>query len=195
MSTRVAVYARVSTKDQDLTSQVLALTAFAIARGWGPIVVYEDKGYTAKHTKRPAMQRMLQDVKHRKIDVVLCYKLDRMFRSVSDLVVTLKDWQECGVDFVSMQDNIDLTTSAGKLMMHIIGAFAEFEANIISERTKDALAYAKSKGVTLGPRRTVSERSKLHALTLRQEGLSLRAICLKSGLTMGSVQRALQGAK
>ncbi|MBS3071068.1 recombinase family protein [Candidatus Pacearchaeota archaeon] len=137
-----AIYIRVSTEDQakqgiSLSAQEEALKNYASALGYEVLKIYKDEGKSAKDIKgRQAMKEMLEDAKVRKFQAIFTYKLDRFSRSLKDLIETialLKDW---GIDFVSLQDKIETTSASGKLMFHIISAFAEFERNVTGERTK-----------------------------------------------------------
>ena len=137
-----AIYIRVSTEDQakqgiSLKAQEEALKNYASALGYEIFRIYRDEGKSAKDIKgRKEMSQMLEDAKSKKFQAIFIYKLDRFSRSLKDLIETielLKDW---GVDFVSLQDKIETTSASGKLMFHIISAFAEFERNVTGERTK-----------------------------------------------------------
>src|SRR5258708_1137164 len=125
---RVAVYLRVSTQDQSTALQQQEIESYLIARGWTQTSYYEDK-LTGTHGNRPQLKNLMSDVRQRQVDLVICWKLDRLFRSLKDLISTLQEFSELGVEFISLKDNIDLTTSAGRLMLHILGAFGEFEAS------------------------------------------------------------------
>ncbi len=191
-SKRVGIYVRVSTQDQSCELQKRDLDAFAAARGWDVAGVYEDKGLTGTNGNRPMLKALLKDARERKLDVVLCWKLDRLFRSLKDLVATLSELEELGVSFVSQRDNLDLTTSSGRLMMHMLGAFAEFEANLIQERVRAGLANARAKGKILG-RPKVRDDSEIRAH--RARGLSIREIAKALGIGKTTVLRALVGVK
>lgn len=136
------VYIRVSTEDQvkhgiSLAAQQEALENYANALGYKLLEVYKDEGKSAKDIKgRPAMTKMLADAKARKFQAIFIYKLDRFSRSLRDLIETIEKLKDWGIDFVSLQDKIETTSASGKLMFHIISAFAEFERNVTGERTK-----------------------------------------------------------
>jgi site-specific DNA recombinase len=137
-----AIYIRVSTEDQakhgtSLQAQEAALTNYSKALGYEISKVYKDEGKSGKDlTHRPEMQQMLKDAEEKKFSAIFIYKLDRFSRSLMDLVTTIEQLKDWGIDFVSMQDKIETTSASGKLMFHIISAFAEFERNVTSERTK-----------------------------------------------------------
>jgi len=188
---RVGIYLRVSTQDQNTEIQKGELQRFAEARGWASVRVYEDKA-TGTNANRPALKEMLRDARKRVIDVIVVWKLDRFARSLKDLVTMLQELSELGVEFVALKDNIDLTTSSGRLMMHMIGAFAEFEASLIRERVRAGIANARAKGKRLG-RPSFRDDDRIRAL--RGRGLSIRQVAAKAGVSKASVQRALKVGK
>jgi len=137
-----AIYIRVSTEDQakqgiSLQAQEEALKNYASALGYELFNIYKDEGKSAKDIKgRKEMSNMLEDAKNKKFQAIFVYKLDRFSRSLKDLIETIERLKEWNVDFVSLQDKIETTSASGKLMFHIISAFAEFERNVTGERTK-----------------------------------------------------------
>jgi len=137
-----AIYVRVSTKDQakhgiSLDAQQEALENYAKALGYEILEIYKDEGKSAKDIKgRQAMVKMLADAQAHKFQAIFIYKLDRFSRSLRDLIEAIEKLKEWGIDFVSLQDKIETTSASGKLMFHIISAFAEFERNVTGERTK-----------------------------------------------------------
>jgi DNA invertase Pin-like site-specific DNA recombinase len=180
---RIAVYVRVSTSDQSTELQIRELSQFIHARGWDSFKVYEDKA-TGTNGNRPHLKQLLLDARQRKLDIVIIWKLDRLFRSLKDLITTLQEFTELGVDFISLKDNIDLTTSSGRLMMHMLGAFAEFEASLIKERVRAGLRNAKAKGKRLGrPQR----RNDSQIIELRAQGKTVRQIAQSLNLSKSTV--------
>jgi DNA invertase Pin-like site-specific DNA recombinase len=111
--------------------------------------------------------------------------MDRLFRSLKDLIVTLQEFSELGIEFISLKDNVDLSTSSGKLLMHLLGAFAEFERNLIVERVRAGLVNAKAKGKRLG--RPI-KRNEEEIRTLRTNGLSIRSIAKELKISKSTVQ-------
>ena len=135
-----AIYIRVSTQDQaqhgfSLDAQEESLINYAKALGYEILKVYKDEGKSAKNLNRPEMQNLLKDAEAKKFQAIFIYKLDRFSRSLKDLILTIDRLKEWGVDFISLQDKIETASASGKLMFQIIGAFAEFERNIIGDRT------------------------------------------------------------
>lgn len=119
--------------------------------GWTPLSErYDDNGFTGSNTNRPSLQKLLNDIKEGKVNMVIVYKLDRLSRSLVDFVQLLKFFDEHGVAFASITQPIDTSTSTGKLMLHILSSFAEFERELISERTKDKMGAARKRGQWLG---------------------------------------------
>jgi DNA invertase Pin-like site-specific DNA recombinase len=133
----------------------------------------------------------MADASRRKFDAVLVWKLDRFGRSLRHLVNALAELEALGLTFVSLRDNLDLSTPSGRLMFQIIGAMAEFERALIQERVRAGLRNAKSKGVRLGRPRVFVSESRIDAL--RGAGASWRAISKELGIALGTVHRTAQG--
>lgn len=184
---RVVIYVRVSTQDQSLDLQRNELTAFAKARGWDVQRVYEDKA-TGTTDSRPRLQALMKAARARDFDVLLIWKLDRLFRSLKGLVTALQDLQALGIAFVSLKDQIDLSTPSGRLMTHILAAFAEFEASLIRERVLAGLREAKRKGIALGRPASID---KGRVLELKQRGLSFQQIADSIGCSKAGAYKAL----
>lgn len=144
---RFAIYTRVSTDEQTTENQVIRLKAYAESNNWD-YDIYEEVMSSRK--TRPIKQKVLTALRHREYDGILIYKIDRWARSSIELMTEFKELYDKKIIIVSVSDNIDLTTSTGQLQFQILGAFAEFERNIIRERTLEGLARAKAQGKTLG---------------------------------------------
>lgn len=187
---KTAIYARVSTDKQDVAMQLRELREYIKKRKWSVFKEFIDRGYTGSNIKRPAFQAMLSAAHKRQFDVLLVWKLDRMSRSMKDLVSTLDKLGELGIDFVSYQNEMDTTTSTGKLIFHVLGAVAEFERDIISERVKAGLEHARAKGKILG-RPAVKPFIIKKAKELRREGLSFRAIEKRLGIDHSTIIKKL----
>lgn len=185
---KAALYARVSTGDQDCENQLLALRAFAAARSWAP-TEFVDSGVSGAKEKRPALDAMLAVVRSRKVDVVACVKLDRLARSVHHLVAMVREFEALGVDLVVLDQAIDTTTPSGRLLFHVLASISEFERDLIRDRVLAGLRRAKAQGVRVGRPRTPVDTAR--ALTLRGEGRSLRAIASCLGVSAMAVSRAL----
>ncbi len=186
-STKVAVYVRVSTSDQNTEIQKNEITTYLKVRGLNQFEIFEDKK-TGTNTDRPKFKEMIRSTRDGKFEIVIVWKLDRFARSLKDLINHLNEFSELGVQFISLKDQIDMTTSAGKLMLHIIGAFGQFEADLIKERVRSGIANARSKGTKFGRPRT-TDASKV--IALRNQGLSMGAIAKQLGISKTSVHKTL----
>ncbi len=155
-----AIYVRVSTQEQaqqgfSLNAQQESLENYAKALGYEIFKIYRDEGKSAKDLKhRPEMMQMLEDAEKKKFSAIFIYKLDRFSRSLKDLILTIDKLKDWNVDFVSLQDKIETASASGKLMFHIISAFAEFERNIIGDRTIFGMERKAKEGgfITKAPR-------------------------------------------
>jgi DNA invertase Pin-like site-specific DNA recombinase len=190
---RVAIYARVSTLNgQHPEMQLAELREHASRRGWEVTCEYVDEGVSGSKESRPALNRLMTDAHRRRFDAVLVWKIDRFGRSLKHLVNALADLDAYGVAFISLRDNLDLTTPTGRLMFQVVGAMAEFEKALIQERVKCGLKNARANGQQLGrPRRVVSNDQLLR---LKAQGASLREIATKLGIGYGTVRMRLAKA-
>ena len=188
---RIALYARVSTTagQQDPEMQLRELREYAEHRDLIITGEYTDRMSGSKDT-RPALTLLMADATKRKFDAVLVWKLDRFGRSLRHLVNALAELEALGVSFISLRDNLDLTTPSGRLMFQIIGAMAEFERALIQERVKAGLRNAKAKGRRLGRPAAVVDSNAV--LALRDSGASWRAIAEKLGIGVGTAHRIAQ---
>ena len=158
-------YARVSTVNggQDPEMQLRELREYVVNRGWTAVGEFVDRISGSKDS-RPALTRFMADVHQRKCDVVLVWKLDRWGRSLRHLVNSMAELEARGVAFISLRDNLDLTTPAGRLMFQVIGAMAEFERSLIQERVKAGLRNAKAKGTRLGRPQVIVDSARIGLL-------------------------------
>ena len=187
---RIGIYARVSTLiGQSPEMQLTELREYASRRGWEIFSEYVDSGVSGSKESRPELNRLMSDAHQRKIDAVLVWKIDRFGRSLKHLVNSLADLSAYGVAFISLRDNLDLSTPSGRLMFQIIGAMAEFERSLIQERVRAGLRNAKLKGKVLGrPRRIVNSDEMAR---LREQGVSFREIAEAVGASAGTVRTRL----
>jgi DNA invertase Pin-like site-specific DNA recombinase len=181
---RAAIYARVSTLDQEPENQLAELRQYVEARGWNA-VEYVDHGVSGAKDSRPALDAMLRDAKRRRVDVVLVWRLDRLGRNLKHLISLLDDLQALKVAFVSLNEGIDATTPAGRLQLHILGALAEFERGRIQERVRAGLARAKAQGRRLGRPRATAAPDGLPA------GLTVRAAAAAWGVSKSTAARRI----
>jgi DNA invertase Pin-like site-specific DNA recombinase len=190
--TRVALYARVSTlNNQDPEMQLSELREYAAHRGWQIVEEFTDQGVSGCKESRPALNRLMADACRRRFDAILVWKIDRFGRSLKHLVNALAELAALGVAFISLRDNLDLSTPSGRLMFQIIGAMAEFERALIQERVRAGLRNARSKGKKLGRPRVTVDASKI--ASLRAQGRSWGEIVEEMGIGNGTAQRALAG--
>lgn len=171
----VAIYARVSTDKQKVDMQLNELRQFTARSGWTIYQEFIDQSFTGANTNRPAFSAMMDAARKRKFNILLVWKLDRLSRSLKDLINTLDELGSWGIDFVSYDNNLDTSTPTGKLVFQIVGAVAEFEKDIIKERVIAGLANARRKGKRLG-RPPLPEKLYQKAQALRSQGLSFRKI-------------------
>jgi DNA invertase Pin-like site-specific DNA recombinase len=191
---RVAIYLRVSTSKQDTDNQLRELTAVADRSGWKIWKVYEDAGISGAkgRDKRPGLEAMMKAVNAREFDMVAAWSVDRLGRSLTDLLGILQDLQERGVDLFLHQQGLDTSTTAGKAMFQMLGVFAEFERGIIRERVNAGLARARAKGTKLG-RRPVESSVEVQIRELRAKGDGILKIGKKLGIGTSVVQRVVRG--
>ena len=169
------IYARVSTDKQKVDLQINELRQFARRSGWEIQEEYIDQNFTGSNINRPAFSAMMEAARKRKFNILLVWKLDRLSRSLKDLINTLDELGICGVDFVSYDNNLDTSTPTGKLVFQIVGAVAEFEKDIIRERVVAGLSAARIKGKRLG-RPPIPQGVLDKAIKMRSEGISFKKI-------------------
>ena len=191
---KVGLYARISTLDkgQDIDLQLLDLRSYAGARGWEIFKEYLDLGESGAKEHRASFNELMDDARKRKIDLVLVWRLDRFGRSLKHLVVSLDELRTLGVGFISFKESIDLTTSTGRLMLHLLASFAEFERELIRERVKAGVAHARSKGKRLGRRPKINEGLLRTMKDMRDRRMSIRDISKELGLSRSLVHKSLQ---
>ena len=152
----VVLYARVSklNSHQDPEVQLSALRQYCSARGWTVVQEFVDHGVSGAKAKRPDLDKMMNAAKKGTLDfdAVLVWKIDRFGRSVQHLCNAVKELDEAGVAFISMTDNLDMSSPAGRFMFHMLSAVAEFERALMQERIKSGLRHAKEKGHLPGPK-------------------------------------------
>jgi putative DNA-invertase from lambdoid prophage Rac len=174
---RVAIYARVSTSDQTCELQLRELREYCQRRGWSIHDEFIDTGISGTKSSRPELNRLLGDVRQRRIEVIVCWKLDRWARSLAHLVQSIQELDSLNVRFIAVTQNIDTDASnpMAKLLLHLMGAFAEFERSLIVERTIAGVRAAKAKGKVPGRPKRVFRRDEV--VRLRDvERMSWRAI-------------------
>lgn len=190
---RVALYARVSTHDQQtLPLQIRAMREYAAKRNW--IIIAQIKEVGSGASQREQRETLLAAARRREIDVVLVWRLDRWGRSVADLVSTLQELQHLGVGFVSLTEALDLTTPAGRAMAGLLAVFAEFEREILRERVRAGLDHARQQGTRLGRPPSVVHQADA-ARKLHRQGISKSEIARQLAFSPTSVRRLLAKKK
>jgi DNA invertase Pin-like site-specific DNA recombinase len=190
---RVALYIRVSTSKQDTENQRRELQAVADRSGWKIVKVYEDAGISGAkgRDQRPGLDAMMKAVNAKEFDMIATWSVDRLGRSLTDLLGILQGLHEKGVGLFLHQQGLDTSTTAGKAMFQMLGVFAEFERGIIRERVNSGLARAKANGTKLG-RRRVKPSVEARILELRANGDGILKIGRKLGIGTSVVQRVFK---
>ncbi len=191
---KVAIYARVSTNEQTTENQVRELTGWADRAGHEIVAIYDDNGISGAKGReyRKEFDKLLKAAVRREFDLVSAWSVDRLGRSLQDLVGFLTDLHGAGVDLYLHQQALDTTTPSGKAMFQMMGVFAEFERSMISERVKAGLARTKAKGTKLG-RPMASAKTEAQILKLRSKGMGMLKIGKELGVGTSTVQRVISG--
>jgi DNA invertase Pin-like site-specific DNA recombinase len=190
---RIALYLRVSTSKQETSNQRRELQAVAKRSGWQIVKVYEDNGISGAKGRheRPGLDALLKAVNAKEFDLVATWSVDRLGRSLTDLLDILQQLKEKKIDLFLHQQGLDTSTTAGKAMFQMLGVFAEFERGIIRERVNAGLARARANGVKLG-RRRVKPSVEARILELRANGDGILKIGRKLGIGTSVVQRVFK---
>jgi DNA invertase Pin-like site-specific DNA recombinase len=182
---RVAIYARVSTLDQDPQMQIRELRSYAKLRTF--TIAHEFIDHVSGATsERPELTKLWHTARARKIDTVLVWKFDRFARSTKQLIDALEEFRHLGVDFISITEQIDTSSPVGKAMFTVISAIAEFERSLISERVRSGIAKARAQGKQHGRPKTKAETIK-QIKRLRRQGKSLNTIAKQLGVSHQTV--------
>lgn len=188
---KVALYSRVSKGDdsQDPENQLIRLRAYAHERGWEIFQEYKDKASGAD-ARRPALDQMLRDGKGRRFALILVTKVDRIARSVPNLYAMLTDLESRGIKFECSDQDISTNSPTGKLLLAILAGVAEFERELIIDRTKAGLARARAQGKRLG--RPPDRKRMDQILALRDQGFSITEVAVEVSMSSGAVKQALR---
>jgi DNA invertase Pin-like site-specific DNA recombinase len=186
------LYARVSTGDQNEGMQLASMSEFARRRGWD-VETFADVGWSGAKERRPVLDAMMAKVRKRECDVVLVWRFDRFARSVTHLVNALQEFKALGVQFVSVQENIDTTLPHGELLFHIFAAIAQFERALISERVRHGMRHAKSQGKHMGRKPLGLDAAQITAL--RAQGLPWREVAHRVKADESTVRKFMSGKR
>jgi DNA invertase Pin-like site-specific DNA recombinase len=190
--TSVAIYARVSTKEQTTETQVTQLTAYCEARGWTDVAVFRDDGISGVRDNRPELDKLRQRMMTGEFSAIVVSKMDRLGRSLG---MILRFWDEAdaaGVRVIVIDQGIDTSTPAGRLQRNMLAALAEFERELILERTRAGIARARALGQKFGAPRRISESVAREVRARRERGESLRMISQRMNLKLGGVRSVLR---
>ncbi|MGI0055128.1 MAG: recombinase family protein [Thermoplasmata archaeon] len=190
--TRVAIYARVSTKEQSTETQVGQLTAYCQARGWTDVAVFRDDGISGVRDNRPELDRLRQRMMASEFGAVVVSKMDRLGRSLGMILRFWDDADAAGVRVIVIDQGIDTSTPAGRLQRNMLAALAEFERELILERTQAGVARARALGKKFGAPRRIPESVAREVRERRSRGESLRMISQRMNLKLGGVRSVLR---
>lgn len=193
---KVAIYCRVSTEDQSIEHQKQTLLEYAEARNFEVIADYADIGVSGAKETRPDLDRLMEDARKRKFEMVLVWKFDRFARSSKLLALALDEFRSLGIEFVSFTENIDTSSPLGQAMFSIISAMAQLERDLTAERIKSGMDHAKRRGKKLGrPSTEISFSEVAQMKDDRKSGLSIRQIAGKYDRNRSTVHRLLRQAQ
>lgn len=197
MSKKVVIYGRVSTNKQTVDHQLNQLREISQRNDWEVVDEYLDEGISGSlgRDKRPSFDRLLKDVNRKKFDGILVWSIDRLGRSLQDLVSFLNDVQSKNIDLYIHQQGLDTSTPTGKMMFQMCGVFAEFERNIIRERVKSGMENAKINGTKsgrpIGRPSMVNSSTKTTVVELLDRGMSKTKVCKTLSIGVGTLYKLL----
>jgi len=189
---RVAIYTRVSTREQSTETQVVQLTAYCQSRGWTDVAVFRDDGISGIRDNRPELDKLRERMLHGEFSSIVVSKMDRLGGSLG---MILRFWDEAdaaGVRVIVIDQGIDTSTPAGRLQRNMLAALAEFERELILERTRAGIARARALGKKFGAPRTIPESVAKEIRARREQGESLRMISQRMNLKLGGVRSVLK---
>jgi DNA invertase Pin-like site-specific DNA recombinase len=187
---KAAIYLRVSTSGQTVENQRRELEAAAKARGWAVVAVFSDEGVSGSKGRadRPQLDLMLKDAVRGRFNVTLVWAVDRLGRSLPDLIATMQELKGAGVDLFIQKQSLDTTTPSGRAMFQMLGVFSEFERSMIQERVKSGLERAKASGKTLG-RKPIPKATEAEIRRHLATGMGMLKVAALVGVGSGTVQR------
>ena len=196
MNKKVALYLRVSTLDQTIDNQLLELRDHCKKMDWEIVKEYADEGLsgTLSREKRPQLNAMIKDAYRKRFDLVVCWDISRLGRSMKELVLLLADMKEKGIGICSVRQGFDTSTSMGEIMFQFVGILSSWERDMIAERTIAGLQRAKAQGKTLGRRKITNDSMTAKVVELRNAKKSIRAIAAEVGVSKGTVSNILKAA-
>ena len=193
MNMRVVKYQRVSTTHQEVENQTSSIDKQIELLGWNVVGEYKETiSGTKSRDTRPQLRQLIQDSRKRKFDRVIVYSLDRLGRSVVDVINTINELEEVGVHIFVVKNSIDTSTSQGKLFTYFCSIFGEMERDMIVSRQKESIKRIREKGGKWGRGNLLSQDTREQIVQLKQEGMTYRNICKELGVSLGSVQHTLK---
>ena len=187
MNKRVAIYARVSTDKQTCENQLNELRSIAERMQYIIVDEFIDEGISGATSSRPSLDALMKSATQRRFDMVMCWSIDRLGRSLQNLIEILNELQSLKVDLFFMQQGMDTSTSAGRMMFSIFGALAEFERNLIRERVIAGQQRAISQGVKMGRPSKMNDGMKNAIKLLRERGIGIKQIARELKIGIGTV--------
>ena len=196
MTKRVVIYARVSTLDQTVDNQLIELRDHCSKMGWEIVKEYKDEGLsgTLSREKRPSFNEMIKDGYRKKFELVVCWDISRLGRSMKELIMFLSDMKDRDIGICSVRQGFDTSTTMGEMMFQFVGILSSWEREMIRERTLAGLDRAKKEGKTLGRKTVIDDDKVSHIRKLRSIGRSLRDIASEVGVSKGTVSNVLKVA-
>jgi DNA invertase Pin-like site-specific DNA recombinase len=189
---KIAIYARVSTRDQSCELQIRDLRAYCQARGFDLVREYVEVGQSGAKDSRPELNKLMDEARKRQFDAIVVWRFDRFARSTKHLLLALDEFRLLGIQFISYQENIDTTSALGQAMFTIVSAVAQLERDIIRERVNAGIQNARANGKRLGRPGVIVNLERV--LELRAQGHSLQQIATDLGIGYGTVRARLQNA-
>ena len=187
MNKRVAIYARVSTDKQTCENQLNELRSIAERMQYIVVDEFIDEGISGVTSSRPSLDALMKSATQRRFDMVMCWSIDRLGRSLQNLIEILNELQSLKVDLFFLQQGLDTSTSAGRMMFSIFGALAEFERNLIRERVIAGQQRAISQGVKMGRPSKMNDGMKNAIKLLRERGIGIKQIARELKIGIGTV--------
>ena len=189
MTKRIAIYARVSTDKQTVDNQLIELRGLCERLGYTIVQEYTDNGISGSKSRsdRPALDQLLKDATRRKFDMVMCWSIDRLGRSLQNLVEILNELQALGIDLYFQQQGMDTSTPSGRMIFSVFGAIGEFERNLIRDRVLAGQQRAKANGVKMGRPSKMNDGMKSAVKLLREKGMGIKQIARELQIGVGTV--------
>ena len=186
---KVAIYVRVSTSGQTVENQERELLAHCQRQGWLVHKVYRDEGFSGAVAERPALKEMMSAARQGRFDLVACWKIDRIARSISHLLEVLSELKSLGIGFISLTEAINTETAQGRMLCSFLGAIGEFERELTIERVRSGMARAKAAGVRIGRPRAGFDVNE--AIRLKRAGFSWSQISKELGASSATIRRGV----